>query len=169
MKNRDLINAVASINAVAELKDLSIPLSYAISLNLRAVKDHLAVFDELKEKVVNAHTVKDEAGKPAKVFNKTAEGKFIIDEETGEPSFVNGARKMDDQEATDRDYKALLDIDVSADVKLRPIKLSRLKDGKGAFIKGLEPRHFSDAFFMFVNDIESDVDANISAPAPVPA
>lgn len=157
MKNRELINAIESINALAALK-LPVRTSFAVALNLKAVRDHVEVFEEQRKKIVEKHTLKDEKGVPVPVYlpEKDADGKpkvdakgeaIIVKDDKGE--IVNriheGQIKLIDPKPFNKDIEELLAIDVTEEVTIRPIKLGDLEGS-------LEPQHFANITWMIKED-----------------
>lgn len=172
MKNRDLINSVESINAVAALKQLPIPVAFAVGLNLKAVRDHMEIFETHRKKILEAHTKKDDKGVPVPVYlpEKDADGKprldakgdvLIVKDDKGE--IVNkiheGQVKLDDPKTFNKEIEELLNIDITDDLKIRKVRLSTLlpskdiKDDKGTT---LEPSHFANLLWMFIDDISGE-------------
>lgn len=157
LKNREFINAIESINALAALK-LPVRTSFAVALNLKAVRDHMEVFEAQRKKLVEKHTMKDASGANVPVYlpEKGADGKPLLDakgevvlvkDEKGE--IVNkiheGQIKLDDPKAFNKDIEELLAIDVSEELVVRPIKLSDLEGS-------LEPQHFANILWMIKED-----------------
>jgi hypothetical protein len=175
VKNRDLLGSIESINAIAALKQ-PVRTAFAVALNLKAVKDHMEVFDGQRKKIVEAHTKKDEAGVAIPVYEaeKGEDGKPLLDKDgepiliykdeltpEGEPKtkdgkpvrklvnkVIEGQVKLDDPKAFQKEINDLLDIDVADELKIRPVKLSDLKGD-------IESQHFANAIWM-INDDVSD-------------
>jgi hypothetical protein len=157
MKNRELINAIESINALAAMK-LPVRTSFAVALNLKAVRDHMEIFEEQRKKLVEKHTLKDKKGVPVPVYlpEKDAEGKPKVDAK-GEATIVKddkgeivnkvheGQIKLIDPKLFNKDIEELLAIDVTKEVNIRPIKLSDLEGS-------LEPQHFANIVWMIKED-----------------
>lgn len=161
MKNRDLVNSTDSVNSIAAIKDLPIPLSFAIGLNLKALKDYLDVFEAEKKKLIDKHTVKDAEGKPIPQTRLDENGKPVLGED-GRPETIPGSLTWDDSKALDADFKILLDLEAEG-FKPRRIKISKLKDAKGVWLKGIDPADFASASWMFLNDIQPDVNEYIES------
>lgn len=176
MKNRDLINAVESINAVAALKQLPIPIAFAIGLNLKAVRDHMTLFEDHRKKLLEKHTKRDEKGNQVPVYlpEKDDKGQPLLDA-AGEPKIVKndkgevvnkiheGQIKLADPKAFNKDIEELLAVDVTDELKIRKVKLSALlpkdKDGKPSMEAKsdpettLSPQHFANLLWMFEDDL----------------
>lgn len=192
MKNRDLINAVESINAVAALKQLPIPVAFAIGLNLKAVRDHMEFFDTQRKKVLEKHTNRDDHGAAIPVYipEKDSDGKPLLDakgkarvikDENGDVinKIHEGQVELKDPKAFNADIEELLNVDVSDELVIRKVRLSALlpkdKDGKVVLdAKGdkdttLEPSHFANLLWMFTDDIGISEDANTEKPVEKPS
>ena len=161
MKNRDLIDSIASINALADFKQ-SVKTSFAISLNLKSVKDHMDVFNEQRKKLVEEHTDKDADGKALPVYELAVDkdGRNILGDDgepvkkldkEGKPIPVDGQVKLSDPKAFQKDFEELLDIDITADLKVRRIKLTDLTGQ-------IEPRHFTNLLWMILDDVYEPAD-----------
>lgn len=163
MKNRDLLDAVESINAVAALKQ-PVRTSFVVALNLKAVRDHMGVFDEQRKKLVEAHTRKDADGKPLPVYAPTvdaegksiitaegdlildAEGKPLVDKNGKPPKVLDGQVRLDDPKEFRKDLEDLLGIELTdKEVFIRPVKISLLEGN-------IEPQHLVNIMWMLNDD-----------------
>lgn len=161
MKNRDLLDSIESINALANFKQ-SVKTSFAISLNLKAVKDHMEIFTEQRKKLVEEHTEKDADDKPLPVYELALDkdGKNILGDDgepvkkldkDGQPIAVEGQVKLIDPKKFQKDFEELLDIDITGDLKVRKIKLTDLTGQ-------IEPRHFTNLLWMILDDVYEPAD-----------
>lgn len=149
MKNRDLQEAVSSINVLAALK-LPTKTAFLVALNLKAIKDHLTVFHDQRKRLVELHTERDSDGVPVpvlvpeldeskkprldaqgKVITRVAEGSVVL-KDTGKPF-----RKDEDD---------LLDIDIDDMLKIQPVKISTI-------VGEIEPQHLTNIMWMFIDDL----------------
>lgn len=160
LRTRDILDAVESINAVAALK-LPVRTSFAVALNLKAVKDAVDVFQAQRKKILDEHTLKDADGKPLPAYAPVLgeDGKPRMDKD-GRPEVVKddkgviinkvleGQVQLDDPKAFQADVQELLDVDITDDVHIKPVKLSALS---GA----LEPQHFVNILWMINDDTEA--------------
>lgn len=154
IKNRDLVNAIESINAIAALK-LPVRTSFAVALNLKAVRDHMEVFNEQRTKILDKHTLKDKKGVPLPAYapENGPNGKPLL-EADGRPTIVKDDKgeivnkvlkdqvQIDEPAAYKKDIEELLDINVTKLVQIKPIKLGDLEGT-------LEPQHFVNILWMF--------------------
>lgn len=173
MKNSDLLDAVASINAIAALKQ-PVRTSFVIALNLKAVRDHLEIFEGQRKKLVDQYTQRDDKGVAIPVYAPAVDkdGKAIVDPDghlimdaDGKPPVdkdgkalrpLEGHFHLVDPAKFREDIKELTEIDVTKEVTIRPVKLSLLEGS-------IEPQHFCNVLWM-INDDLAEVPA---APKPV--
>lgn len=164
MKNSDLIDSIESINAVAALKQ-PVRTAFVVALNLKAVRDHMVVFEEQRKKLVAQHTRKDKDGEPLKAYAPAfdaagksiltedgeplldAEGKMLLDKDGKPPRAVEGqVRLIDGGKPFQKDFKELLDFEfTSKEVFIRPVKLSLLEGS-------IEPTHLANITWMINDD-----------------
>lgn len=169
MKNSDLLGSIEPINALAALKQ-PVQVSFAIALNLKAVRDHITVFKEQQQKIVDKYTGKDVNGKPlpAYAFAVDRDGKSILDEkgdplldsdgkpvldkDGNPPKVLENQVRITDPKAFRKDLEELDQMDVTDDVKIRPIKLSLLE--------GLiEPQLLVGVIWMINDDVSEKTSA----------
>lgn len=164
MKNRDLIDSIDSINAVAALKQ-PVRTSFVIALNLKAVRDHMSVLDTQREELVAKHALKGADGKPLPVYASAVDkdGKSILDD-LGDPRLDADGKPILDKDgkpaqilerrvrlkgggkAFQTELDELLDIDVTSDIRIRPVKLSLLEGS-------VEPQHLVSVLWMLNDDV----------------
>jgi hypothetical protein len=164
VKNRDLLDATESINAVAALKQ-PVRTSFCIALNLKAIRDHLEVYETQRKKLVAAHAKKDKDGKnlPAYFPAEDKDGKSIFDKDgepipnavdrDGNPPKVNpNGVRLNNPQAFHDEYKELLELDVTDELVIRPVKLSLLEGS-------IEPQHLSGITWMINDDVSDPLPA----------
>jgi hypothetical protein len=163
VKNSDLVGSIESINALAALKQ-PVQASFAIALNLKAVRDHITVFKEQQQKIVDKYTGRDADGKPLPAYDFAVDknGKSILDEkgdpilgpdekpvldkDGNPPKVLENQVRITDPKAFRNDLRELDDMDVTDEVKIRPIKLSLLE--------GLiEPQLLVSVIWMINDDV----------------
>lgn len=159
MKNRDLQEAVESINALAALK-LPVKTAFAVALNLKAIQDHLTVYNDQRKRLVEANTENDEEGKPLPVYlpENGPDGKPLLDAD-GKATPVKG----DDGKIINKisagavvlkeagkpfreSLDELLDIAIDDMLTIKRVKIS-------AITGEIAPQHLVNVLWMFQDDV----------------